>query len=70
MMYKITITNAATYTIKDAATEEEAILQALDLFNDKLPSIKVEKMRPCQVDGNCPYEPGSMTCTACGKENN
>jgi len=70
MMYKITITNAATYVIKDARTEEEAILQALDLFNNRLPSIKVEKMRPCQVDGNCPYEPGSMTCTACGKENN
>lgn len=70
MMYKVTIIDSATYVIDDAANEAEAALRAYDWwFNERVPDIKVEKVRPCQVEGNCPYEPGSITCSACGKEN-
>lgn len=70
MMYKVTITDSATYVIDDATTEAEAALRAYDWwFSERVPDIKVEKVRPCQVEGNCPYEPGSITCSACGKEN-
>lgn len=69
MMYKVTITDSATYVIDDVANEAEAVMRAHDWFNERIPNIKVEKVRPCQVEGNCPYEPGSITCSACGKEN-
>lgn len=69
MMYKVTITDSVTYVIDDAANEAEAVMRAHDWFNERIPNIKVEKVRPCQVEGNCPYEPGSITCSACGKEN-
>lgn len=69
MMYKVTITDSATYVIDDAANEAEAIMRAHDWFSERIPNIRVEKVRPCQVEGNCPYEPGSITCFACGKEN-
>ena len=68
-MYKVTITDTVTYIIDDAANEAEAVMRAHDWFNERIPNIKVEKVRPCQVEGNCPYKPGSITCSACGKEN-
>ena len=70
MMYKVTITDSATYVIDDAANEADAIMRACNWFNERIPNVKVEKMRPCQVEGDCPYEPGSITCSMCGKENN
>lgn len=69
MMYKVTITDSATYVIDDADSESEAVMRANDWFNERIPNIKVEKVQPCQVEDNCPYEPGSITCSACGKEN-
>ena len=69
MMYKVTITDSAAYVIDDVANEAEAVMRAYDWFNERIPNIKVEKVRPCQVEGKCPYEPGSITCSVCGKEN-
>lgn len=75
MIYKVTVTDSATYVFDDAADEDEAIMRARDWFSDwaseceRRLDVKVEKVRPCQVEGNCPYEPGSITCSACGKEN-
>ena len=69
MMYKVTITDSATYVIDDVACEADAVMRAYDWFNERIPNFKVERVRPCQVEGKCPYEPGSITCSACGKEN-
>ena len=69
MMYKVTITDSATYVIDDVACETDAVMRAYDWFNERIPNVKVERVRPCQVEGKCPYEPGSITCSACGKEN-
>lgn len=72
MYYKITITNSATYIVDTSvvADEADAIMQSLDLFHESTPTVKIKKVRPCQVGEDCPYESDAITCSACGKENN
>lgn len=68
MMYEVTITDAATYVINDAESEAEAVMRALDWFNERMPTVNVQKVRPCQVQGECPYDPQTHTCSDCRKE--
>ena len=72
MFYEVTITNSVTYIIDSSlvANEADAIMQSLDLFHESAPTVEIRKVRPCQVGEDCPYEPGSITCSMCGKENN
>ena len=68
MFYRVTIKDEVVYylTKENAKTREEAIDLALQWFSERDPSILIEEVSPCQIDGICPY--GNRACSDCRKE--
>lgn len=62
--YRITLRQELE-TLILAASRGEARLAALEQFRNGKPLIvSTEELRPCQIDGKCPY-PGNFKCSDC-----
>lgn len=64
MMYKVSLHDEVTYNIDDATSEDNAVTQALELWDLRIPYISVTPVLPCEV-GPCPYDcPSCHDCEA------
>ncbi len=69
-MIKVTImaSSSCNYFFEENEwTEEEAIQQARDWFDERKINVELEHITPCQVDGKCPNQSTNIDCSECAK---
>lgn len=69
MPYRVVITDNAQYVFTNPRTAQEAEYLATKLFRNRIPTVTIEHLAPCQVNGICPFQNScEHTCSDCDKE--